>query len=1235
MAFKIDELFYELDARTAGFENKILHAQSAVDNFAKFIREKPMLATAALGAAILAVGVAAVKMASDVDTSLRRVQAAFPGATLEIDKLRNSIALLSTESPRSQKELADAAAEIAEKGVDSVDELIARLRISTTVADASSRSLSTVADGLDLIADAFRLTTKEASDALTVIYGFTAGKVGIDEVFATLKRGAATLGDLGVRAEEAGQAMAYLIDAGMNPRAVGTVLTNVLDLTNRVRQLRRGTEDQAAAADIIDRTLSKTNIAQKGFIQAMGDLSRGLKAANIDTRELGINSTELSAITRVAEAAANDHRTASEKLADAQERLARASETNRTSAAALSKLLMNELAESFIRLGNKILPSVIVLLEKVANLMNRIRGEGNPLKDIKTLGGDLPTVDPLERGLDGGGFRRGTRFETQAEKDARSFREAYINAGNRAQKLGADAFSGIPREDLEKLIANVNAYAAANPASTIGGKPGMGNWQRSAALHLALQEALKKAIAEAAGEKPGGTGGTSTVDTNPLEKATRDAIRSMRQGVRDTLANATTTQVDDAQSMVEKFRQEVDALEATARQKLPDLRAEVARLSAEPARVEAKERAEAARSVADEVAKALGLQSVAMSQALENFNEEVAKRNAEYAKLGKAPLFTPEQVAEVRAIREALISATEAAEATDAVLTRIRAQETARAPLTARSTQSERLGEQGFNVAASIELQAELAKRRSELSAVASRNDAASKAKAKILLDQIVTLQGKINELEGRNRAITNDINAGLMRRIQLLNQTADAIGAAAGLAAQLAGAFGESGSAIAGIITGIGQIGQAAASVKPFMAALDVFKAGTKDEAGNPLMSLGGLIGQAQPVIGGVIAAVGLVGQLLGGDPREKQAKADNLEAMHKLRAALTELKDAYLQNVSTEAGEADIALLNKLLAQIGKDQFGRTTYGGETVVPDKAGGGPGSRGFLREIGKTLGYDYDSGELLKYFQDFDRRYGTNFAQFIERQAPGGLLNAIANAPEAIKQAMENLGRFGNDAAGVIEAVNYQFGVLGKTDAVEKFKAIIDALKTAGIDLGDFAGTFETLNNAASTAEERQAAIDEALQRILTGTGVNYGGLTPEQVREILRQGADAYRAGGALGTGGFNVERTITEVTGARLQALLLTGNTYLEQIAYATNAIASAMGISGLPGISPPVIAGTSAGGGITYNITVHIEGDVIGDGTGIGDRIGDEILRKINKGLGREARMREFTTGKALRT
>jgi TP901 family phage tail tape measure protein len=1228
MPFKIDELYYEMDARTAGFENRITHAQTSVDNFAKFIRDKPMLAVAALGAAMLAVAADATKMASDLDTSMRKVQAAFPPATAEMAKLRGQISLLATETPRSQKELADAAAAIAARGVESVDELIGRLRTTVLIADATGEALETVSDGLDTISDAFRLTSKEASEAVVQIFGFTQGKIAISEVFQTLQRGGAVLADLGVKAGDAGQAMVALIDAGIPRRQAGVVLTTILELTNRVKELRRGTDEQVQAAGIIEGTLSRGNIQTKGFITALGELATGLEKAGIDTRELGIRSNTLTAITRVAEQATRDHRTEAEKLASAHAKLAAAADVNRSSAQALGQILKNELNESLLNLGNKILPYVIKGLDGLTDAFRRLRGEGNPVKDIETLTGKLPTAGRLGKGTLGDlGLRNVSellRGPTKESHEADTFYSALDATARRAQKYGADAFAGLSVEKLQQLQGNLKTFLASHPEEVAGqaGKVG----QNLSLMAVALNQAIVAARAATA------TGGTTTAPAKTVDHVTqevKDAIAAFRLGVEDAIAGETSTKIDDARIKVQRFREEVAKLERKAGGPLPDLQRELARMEKLPEQIEKAERAVIARSVADEAAKALGVQSVAMQVALDDFNEKAQKANDEARKLHLQPFFSREQIQQINDVRNALIEAAKETEATDALLLKLRVDETGRSPLNKGSSTADRRGEVAANVDEMLQASDRLQAQRKELAALSGATDAPSVARKRALLQDIERLQSKINELTAKNQQIDNEENAAILQRIALMEQMAQSIGAATSLAAELAGAFGGSGQAISGIISKIGGIASAVSSVKPFLSALDVFKSGKKDEAGNPLMSLGGLIGKASPIIGGISAGIGLIGGLLGKDPAIAHAQAETQAAMKTLTSALLSLRDTYLQNVSTSDSQKDLANVVKVLSTYDPSTG---TFGGKRVLASGEGKGPGRRGNLRDIGSAFGQDFDSGDLLKYLQDMDKRYGTNLASFVEREDPAGLLAALQKVPDALKGELQNLGRYANTAAGVIDRVNYQFAVLGKTNAAEKFKAIIDALVASGQNLGDFAGTFATLNSADSTAEQRQKAIEDALAKLTGGGAINFGTLTAEQIRQLLAQGADAFRTQTA-GTGGFNVNQQITEVRGARIDALLTTGNIYLSHIDQSTAIIARLLGGTLPSGIAPPNLP-SDTGGGTTmqFDITVNVNA-AVADPLAAGAQIGQGIITELNSQLGTDQKWRARAAGSTL--
>ncbi len=387
----------------------------------------------------------------------------------------------------------------------------------------------------------------------------------------------------------------------------------------------------------------------------------------------------------------------------------------------------------------------------------------------------------------------------------------------------------------------------------------------------------------------------------------------------------------------------------------------------------------------------------------------------------------------------------------------------------------------------------------------------------------------------------------------------------------------------------------------------------------------------------------------LFGEDPAIAAARKETLAEMERLKMALLELKDAYLQNVSTDAVKKDIAAAE---AALGKTVFGAQgtiTFNGQIVLQPGEGGGPGRRGTLRDIGKTLGQDFDSGALLQYFKMLDAKYGTNLAGFVERQDPYGLLTAMRSIPDALKGELSRLGTFGNTAADVIKRVNFEFEALGKTNALDKFKATIKALKDAGIDLGEFGDSLAKLADPATTAEEAAKIVADIVARLTSGTGINFGGLTPEELKALLTQGADARRTdAGAAGTGGFNEVRTITEVTGSRIGAMLSTANIFAEMTANHTGIIAELMSrASGALGpVLPPSIGfapgapvfGSSGANSFSVSfsensIQVNVSG-ATGDAEATGTKIGKAVITEISKGLANDLAWKNRAVGNLVR-
>jgi TP901 family phage tail tape measure protein len=1232
---RIDTLFYEIDAHTSGFEENMKSAKAKLSEFTAYAAGHPALILAALGAAFVAVGVHAAEMAGEIDASMRQIKAQMPGAASGIAGLRSEIEALSLATPKSQKELAATAVEIAKLGVASTEELGQRLRAVAELSEASSIDMKTVAEGLNTLGDAFGLSGHKAVDAMKLIFATAQGKVPLDEVFTSLQRGASVLSSLGVKATEAATAMATLRDAGVMSRKVGTSLLNIVENVDPASKMIPTEQDPQRRADLEKyiSIVSQGNIAHKGFINVIKELSEAFGNNEFALRRLGLSYDGVNAVLKIHTKVLSDSRTEAEKLADAEKAVENAATENRGSLTALNEKVHNELDATMIRFGNHTLPLVTSALRAMIDTLDpagqKARELGEALDRIQAgknnqMGATESAISNVMSYVPG----KGSAATSDIGKMAQGFEEH-----------GADLFAGRSAKELEQMFNTVQKYGDAS-VSVDKLKFAIND------LIIVRRKAEKDEDDAAAAEKKR-TQDQADADDVARKKLMTDAenrrirreteanIAGIGTQLRQALSAETTTQIDNATASLNHFRQEIEQLQekkgdVTELQALYKKAADVN--TGILATVELKERTEAAKTLAEEMAKSLGIQSTSMQVALDTMVEHMLKLNDEYAKLGKTPLFPPERIQEVVALREALIGVQETSEAIDHMLLEQAVRQSSLTPIGKSSTDKDRntqvLGNIGDIMEANIALDSIKAK------IAALPKDPQHDAERKALLEQQEKIQTRINALRSADSAILANGNEQLMLRLKLLNDQAGAIGSAIDMATQLAGAFGLGNS---NILSMVSSVGKAVAGVKPFMAALDVFKSGKKDEAGNPLMSLGGLLGSAMPMVGGVVAAVGFL-KGLSSDPKVEAARAQQAEAMKTLTTALYALRDTYLQNVSNKDVQTDIANAKRIIAGmgIGTDvlDYGQTTFNGKRVLGAGVGQGAGRRGTLRDIGSAIGQDFDSGGLLAYFVAMDKKYGTNLASFVKNEDPAGLLEAIKKLPDALQKELGKLGGYADNVADTISKVNFQFDLLGKTDAVEKFRAIIAALKqVSGIDFGDFKDTFDKLADPATTAEERQKIIEDAVTKLTSGGAVNFGSLTPDQLRALLKEASSAFGgATGPLGTGGFNVSQTITQVTGERMQALLVTGNTFLEQIANNTSILA------GTGGIVPPAVTPSGAGGGAgdTYNVTVSLEGAIIGAGdpVGIGDRLGQAFVTRINKSLGREAKIRALTTGQTLK-
>ena len=228
-ARKISEVFYEVRARTEGLSRDLDDSQRQFGKLAKFIRDNPVAAIGGVATALSGVAIAAVKMASQVETSLRKVSAAVPAGAEGLKGLRQEIEQISVATGQSQEELAAVAASIARAGAGSAAEISVRLRAIVDAAQASGTDLQSIVGGLDQVLDLFGLTSTDAAQAVAELFDAARGRTTLDELFATLQAAAPGIQKLGLDLPTAARALVQLGESGLSAKQAAAELKRLAD----------------------------------------------------------------------------------------------------------------------------------------------------------------------------------------------------------------------------------------------------------------------------------------------------------------------------------------------------------------------------------------------------------------------------------------------------------------------------------------------------------------------------------------------------------------------------------------------------------------------------------------------------------------------------------------------------------------------------------------------------------------------------------------------------------------------------------------------------------------------------------------------------------------------------------------------------------------------------------------------------------------------------------------------
>jgi len=311
---------------------------------------------------IVGAGVAATKLATDFDQSMRNVNSIMGVSERELAKFSDQVLELSTRFPQDAKTLADGMYDIASSGFQGAEGLKV-LEASARAASAGMTDTGTSAKAITAIMNAYGLAAEDAAHVSDVLF------TGVDKGVLTFEELASSLGDyvgaasqLGVPLEQVVGAQAAMTLSGISAAEAATSLNNVM------RSLLKPSEDMSDTLKDFGYNSGQAALEAEGLDGLIAKLSGTVGDDKDEWLKL---FPEIRAARGAMALAANDGKNLSrvmEAMGTATGRTSEAFAEQAKGPAFQFTLALNRLKKVGIEVGNRLIP---ILLDDVIPAFER------------------------------------------------------------------------------------------------------------------------------------------------------------------------------------------------------------------------------------------------------------------------------------------------------------------------------------------------------------------------------------------------------------------------------------------------------------------------------------------------------------------------------------------------------------------------------------------------------------------------------------------------------------------------------------------------------------------------------------------------------------------------------------------------------------------------------------------------------------------------------------------------
>lgn len=1220
---RIDNLWYDLELRSKQFDDGVLQSQAHLASFVRYAAGQPIAVIGALGVAATVAGVKIAEMGARFEKEMAAVQTNVQGTKAQLNDLGRGVLQVFRDLPvGSIHELTKGLYDITSTGIPAA-QAIDYLRTAAQAAVGGVTDVATAVDGLTSITNAYGqegITATEAADKM--FKAVQIGKLTYGELAQSIGRVVDISGALGIRLEDTLAAIDQLTLSGVKAdEAVTAVRQAMINIQKPTAQFTEQFPKLAAE-------FTAGRLQGEGLIQFLKDFQKASNNSQVALSSLFTNVRGyLAAISILKDNGERATRFMNE-IAESTGAAAKAASYLEETTSAANQRLKNELTATLTELGTDLLPTVnrglnatVSILKALEETLSHSTG-AHMAQSLKDLSNVRNTFDPQQlqnyrqqiqyilREINAGhiDLSKFSRDQLSTLEDAAAFFNANgkvtVEQFRTSQQL-LNQFD--PGRRTNEYIDAYNRISAALQQSNLAAAR-TADQQKKAdadARTATLQRiiATRDLAEQEARELKTATGDGAAVATAQQTKAAAlkaiaEAQEKLTQAVKDGQAAAAkgdTAGVQEAERQANAARTTIESQRealSSANDALSKQRAKAA--------AAAKQLAHEQQSLAQQITSAMVATTTTAVDDLQAQFDDLAQKVKE--KFGTAIPADVQRGLDVMQEHIANVKLMEPIQKQFADFQYLVQQAAAQSP-------TGRLDPNATGTKVLLASLQDQIDKTTELVQKTKEGTADHAAMVGLLRQELALRQ----QILGTGKVQAKTDATATQQMLDHVRAVAQTIQSAASGALQLAQAFGIVNDTTATTLQRLVDIG---ANIKPLVETLKTYKAGTTDENGKPLATIGSVVSAALPVIGGL---AGLFSGLFGQDAQLERARREAVEqntlALERNTKELGDLAH------STESGSAISAAQQVAQGILANPQelpgllmnHGFNATATFTELFKNAGI---SKDQLDSLAQTLGINLDNAGLQQWIQ---------FVQALASADTSSVAGKFADQLQHLKDTFTafNTTKPLDQLEQTVEFLKGKDGIPAIADALQG----IDLTTTGGRAqaLKALQGLFTALANGSVSATSLGAAtIQEANQEIL------------DLIQQIT--GLDA--AGGTSGTGGFSVSRTITEVTGDVLRGLLTTDVAWNKMTAQNTALMAQALtgASASLPTVAPPIVPTTTSGpggvtvtiqGGITVQVTVPA-GTSPSDAAAFGAAAGSAAAQEFNRTLGDLYRQANRTRG-----